>query len=1203
MRIVKLSGGDRIVVHRTNGQGNMAFRPGSGLLLKTNSDRESHTRKKLGKNSPTCVCRCGRLPIESETIGLTSSCFQDCPMDLSALLNELSYTSSPAFLPAERFDEATEHAHVFRRACRIQGELGDERIGIRGVYLLREDPNSRTSTSTPVVYVAEATTVHEADAIHKRVWNQDIVPFLLVRLPQGVRLYSGFTYREPGQGDEKQRGVLEALVKFEEVASRLANLHASEIDSGKLFRARGADIDAKTRLDWKLLKNLEKLGRWLTREKPERPPLHRHVANALIGKFIYLKYLHERDILSDRKLERWGVDISKVFGRKATIGETRRLIKFVDCWLNGSIFPIPFSGDLAPTTEHLREVASVFMGDDYVDEDAEVRQLHLDFKAYCFSYIPIETLSVIYEQFLSLDGEDKQRQRGAYYTPIPLVNFMLAELEELHPLGDNTRILDPSCGSGAFLVQCYRRLIEREMRQKNRRLRPSELRDLVVRHIYGVDRDRDACHVAAMSLALTMLDNIDPPDLESSPTFKLPSLIGKNLFQEDFFDPSSIFRQSFGGQTFDWIVGNPPWVEAKHVNTIKDDDVHDADAADDDDVADVANDDAADDDGIASDEHVTRWMHARRTTHPVNGNQVAEAFAWEASEFLSPTGKAALLIPAMTLFKQVKTFRSRFFSRVSTHAIANFANLRRDLFRNAEKPAAALFFGQRKGSGGRHADVIVYSPLLINQETTRPEVKGERTNRHETWTITLSASEIRRVPGRTLAAGESLSLKMAMWGSPRDEMLLQSVAQRCPTKLLGYAGRPPSRDTQSITRDTGSTTSRCTRCEGVQLKTFESAQVTPTVVATHDFLPELIGKKALFPKSLDDLNRIYAFPNSAYRVLGHYDVYLRKRGGKAGLEVAHPPHVLIGGARNFAVFSDEFIVVPSRQIGIAGPAEERKRLIALSLYLNSDFAQYYEFFMSPQQGICEGRSTLNALGDLPFPFADMSDKELAPWEELHKALVAVTPARWVELDSESDSARGNQMGLFAAPAVDKDSMRLLELEKNLNKMVGDILGLTEMERWLVEDLVRVRRHLVDGAVGKPAVEPPAVEELEQYADALRRELDAFIMEASGLRHEVRVIHDEHSAMVQLDLRQAKQVKRAVDVLRADAPVARKLADVRAKMVRETPQWLHFDRNLFLYEGSHVFLLKPMQRVHWLRSQALMDADEIIAETLNAEDVT
>ena len=72
-------------------------------------------------------------------------------------------------------------------------------------------------------------------------------------------------------------------------------------------------------------------------------------------------------------------------------------------------------------------------------DGADDWQLHLDFQAYNFSYIPIETLSVIYEQFLhqsvkkdksTKKEKSKGREAGAYYTPIPVVNFMLNELEQ-----------------------------------------------------------------------------------------------------------------------------------------------------------------------------------------------------------------------------------------------------------------------------------------------------------------------------------------------------------------------------------------------------------------------------------------------------------------------------------------------------------------------------------------------------------------------------------------------------------------------------------------------------------------------------------------------------------------------------------------------------------------------------------------------------
>jgi type I restriction-modification system DNA methylase subunit len=90
---------------------------------------------------------------------------------------------------------------------------------------------------------------------------------------------------------------------------------------------------------------------------------------------------------------------------------------------------------------------------------------------------------------------------------------MLAELAERRPLQRGMRVLDPACGSGAFLVQCYRRLIEREF-PPGTTPQPAALRELLVKHIYGVDVEEDACNVAELSLILTLLDYVEPPDLE-----------------------------------------------------------------------------------------------------------------------------------------------------------------------------------------------------------------------------------------------------------------------------------------------------------------------------------------------------------------------------------------------------------------------------------------------------------------------------------------------------------------------------------------------------------------------------------------------------------------------------------------------------------------------------------------------------------------
>lgn len=48
------------------------------------------------------------------------------------------------------------------------------------------------------------------------------------------------------------------------------------------------------------------------------------------------------------------------------------------------------------------------------------------------------------------------------------------------------------------------------------------------------------------------------------------------------------------------------------------------------------------------------------------------------------------------------------------------------------------------------------------------------------------------------------------------------------------------------------------------------------------------------------------------------------------------------------------------------------------------------------------------------------------------------------------------------------------------------------------------------------------------------------------------------------------------------------------------QWVYFNRNLRIYEGSKIYILKPLQRLHWTRTQAVQDAGEIIAETVQPQ---
>src|SRR5260370_32215277 len=128
-------------------------------------------------------------------------------MDLARFLDELGYAESPHFLRrgTAELRTAPDFGHVFRDAS-------GKPCHLEGVYALRRTPESKTEPLVPVVYVCRADSEEAANRIHKLVWNQDIVPFLLVHSPHGVRLYSGFRCQPAEYGPE--RGVLQVLSQF-----------------------------------------------------------------------------------------------------------------------------------------------------------------------------------------------------------------------------------------------------------------------------------------------------------------------------------------------------------------------------------------------------------------------------------------------------------------------------------------------------------------------------------------------------------------------------------------------------------------------------------------------------------------------------------------------------------------------------------------------------------------------------------------------------------------------------------------------------------------------------------------------------------------------------------------------------------------------------------------------------------------------------
>ncbi|MDA3918299.1 MAG: N-6 DNA methylase [Deltaproteobacteria bacterium] len=1035
-------------------------------------------------------------------------------INIKDFLGCLNYSDSPYFFEGPRLEEVNSYSNAFR--------IAREKCGLKGVYALDGNPGGKSTGKSivPLVYVCEAESENQAIKTHQLVWNQNCVPFLLVVTPKSIRLYPGFKFDTSKQVHGKDQNLLKIAKSTKEILEKLSDFTADSINKGTIWQKWQHKVTPDTRVDQNLLKNLEKLGGWLRDND-----LHEQTAHALIGKYVYLRYLRDRDILSDRKLEQWNFDLNSVFGRNATVSGFQTLVKKIDQWLNGSIFPVPTKGELSPRDEHIKKVASVFLGDDPAS-----RQMHLDFKAYNFAHIPIETLSVVYQQFLHT--EKRGRSQGAYYTPVHLVNFILDELDSKKMLKKGMTVFDPACGSGAFIIQCFRRLIERELSTEGSlKLKPSELKILLVDHIFGVDIDEDACGVTELSLVLTLLDYVDPPDLEEEgyQNFKLPILRDKNIFfcKNGFFDDEATQIKALSQVKFDWIVGNPPWNQLSKKSN------------------------------VPADQSTLTWIKNNKKEYPVNKNQIAEAFVWKASLYLSDDGVTGFLLPGKTLFKTQKNaieFRERFFNKMDVWCIVNFGNLRRLLFKGAANPAAAFFYRAWQNNSDKPGSILTYAPFAMNQIS---QYDVSKRGRKRLWTVLVNADEMREIPYRNVLSGTPLPWKMAMWGTMRDKYLLVSL-QKTFVNLSTFI-KIHDLDIS----------------EGPQLRGTTAREKIES-------LPEVAGKDQLNMKELEGCGRIFSFPKKALKTIPESMAYVRKGRGKRPLNICKPPHIVVDSTRRFSVFSDQFIVVPPRQIGIAGDLSKANLLKALALYLSSDFVQYQQYLSSPSWGIGMGILNKQDLEFLPIPLDKLSPGEVGEWAKLYDELVQ---------QSTND---------IAEEQFFKSAEKPIELKPLMNKMnekVNALLGLKEDEQCLVHDFITIRMEFNDGAIPELVNDLASKAEIKSYSKTLKKVLDDFL--DADIRNQHQITANYSSSMVLLSIEHSENPPDEPVIVKkvADAELKEEFKNLEKNLGFEQGQWIYFRKNLKLFHGRTTYFVKSRQRLGWLQSQAFTDADEFIAEKL------
>ena len=508
-----------------------------------------------------------------------------------------------------------------------------------------------------------------------------------------------------------------SLVNNLETARQLEKYNRINIESGKYWKEHDR-FKIINRIDSVLIKNLQIMRTELLKTISSADVVHR-----LLGRTILIKYLEDR---KDRNgntafpasfFSEYYPGATSFVDVLSDKHSTYRLFEFFQDKFHGDMFLL-----LGDEKEEIQE-SDLLRLKDFLSGtiDLDGNQLTL-WPLYSFELIPIQLISTIYEMFFQLRTgiATKENRHGTYYTPYHLVEMLL---DEVFPWDgeyrEDFKILDPSCGSGVFLVEAYRRIISRWMiSQETNTITPEQLKYLLSNHIFGVDLNEESIRIASFSLCLVLCDYLEPLSIWNELEF--PVMRNKSLFEEDFFDDESNFNR----YKYDLIIGNPPW-ESKTTEKAK--------------------------------------AYLKATGYVIGDNQISQAFTWKSADLCQARGNICLLMPSKGfLFNRSSTnlaYRRSFFENNDALTIVNFTGYKSHLFQNAKSPATAIFY-RPKG--------LEYTNQTILYCTPKPVFSIE--DRRQ---FIIEPIDICRLPIDII--DNEYIWKICMFGGPRDLELINKL--------------------------------------------------------------------------------------------------------------------------------------------------------------------------------------------------------------------------------------------------------------------------------------------------------------------------------------------------------------------------------------------------------------------------------------------
>ncbi|MDA3895423.1 MAG: N-6 DNA methylase [Desulfobacteraceae bacterium] len=1008
-----------------------------------------------------------------------------------------------------------------------------KKVGADKIFFVENNP--------VVVFLKCEDGLEEKIKAFNRAWCLARPRLLFLASPGEITLYD-LAQKPVDINNKKDRNKLTKLVNLNNlqdlsnVAQKLQAFHRDNIESGRVFADRRFG-DLKNRADQALIRDLKTVRRELSDAGLSGENIQ--FAHALIGRSIFIRYLEDREILTEdyflnvaRQKAGWtdllrspvnrsGIDFSghKTFYPRILVNKdfTYALFKKLARDFNGDMFPDVDGEEKTIDQKHLTLMQGLLYGDVGI-------QKKLFFHSYRFDIVPLDLISSIYEEFYHRATEDEEKKKkarmdGAYYTPSVLAEFVLSRTLTPDVLATNPRVMDPACGSGIFLVEAFRRIVRYRWHKNKKPLTFDELKEILKKQIAGIEVNIEAARVAAFSLYLSMLHYLDPPAIDRQIKMgnRLPNLVASisnspnhfhcilpaNAFDIERIESNAIWEKCFGKASADVIVGNPPWGAP----------VKEADKE-------------------AKDRHKILLGWCNSNNKSISNKEASQAFLWRAMDFLRDGGKAGMLVSAGVLFKNssnAQNFREHWMKSVCIEEVFNFAHVRKFFFKGIspfiaicvvkglQKDYPVTYWSAKQISFFKKNQAILFSKYDIHV------LREQNLTRSKLW-------------------------KSLWFGQSSDYTFIKKLYQFTPiSAIVDYN---------------------------------KSGRGYQTYTDKHD--GDKLGVKKTV-KKIDnryDLIELLPPPHKVYN-LGPTDSYKGERLliNEGITEKGETQGTIIARFENepFSFFRSIY------GIKLISKAEHTYKLLLGILW--SSLSRYYFFTTSANWGLWHHKILFDELTHFPI----VSDKN---------NLAATIVISIVDELRNYHPSKRDIINPAGVPEEEIEEKRRI-LEDKLDEAVFELYNFDEKEKDLIRDCCEVTIPFFykpfDSIGAMPAIENGDLSWLKKYSDIFCRRWNAYLGEDEGMRAEVHV--GAHGTMVALEFYPADS-----DDPREFKIKDNSWEYILEQIGEALPQpmgtsQIVLDGLVHIVSDSGIIIIKRNEKRFWTRSLAREDADATLCKRM------